>query len=177
MIAFGGKVTLTNLPVDFDLKLYNSAGTLLKTSANAGTTAESAIYNNGAVGTYYVQVYGYNGANSATCYTLNATIGSTTFRLGTEEGDASDLGNDGFSVYPNPVSGMATLHIPMDEIAEVGINVFDLNGRKVLVHSALLSKESGDVSLDMSNLNEGMYFIQLTKGSEVRMRTISVAKQ
>ncbi|MEY4926169.1 MAG: hypothetical protein RI894_605, partial [Bacteroidota bacterium] len=53
------KITLAGLPADYDVKLYNSAGTQLAVSQNAGTTAESIIYNNGAVGTYYVYVYGY----------------------------------------------------------------------------------------------------------------------
>jgi len=34
------RVTLSNLPADYDLRLYNSAGTLLYTSANGGNTVE-----------------------------------------------------------------------------------------------------------------------------------------
>ncbi|HPI54281.1 MAG TPA: M43 family zinc metalloprotease, partial [Chitinophagaceae bacterium] len=35
------KVTLSNLPKDYDLKLYNSSGSLLATSANGSTTTET----------------------------------------------------------------------------------------------------------------------------------------
>ncbi|HYF30907.1 MAG TPA: zinc-dependent metalloprotease family protein [Chitinophagaceae bacterium] len=69
-------ITLSNLPADYDIILYNSAGTEIRRSENAGTTSESIVNNNTAAGTYYIQVFGYNGANSTTvCYNLN--IGAT----------------------------------------------------------------------------------------------------
>ncbi len=73
-------ITLGNLGGDYDLILYNSAGTELKRSENGGTTSEAIATTGTAAGTYYVQVFGYNGANSTTCYSLNigATAGSTS---------------------------------------------------------------------------------------------------
>ncbi len=68
------KVTLTNLPFDYELELYNATGTLLFSSTNAATTAETIIYNNAPAATYYVKVYGYNGATSnTTAYTLRVS--------------------------------------------------------------------------------------------------------
>jgi hypothetical protein len=65
------KITLTTLPGDYDIKLYNPSGTNVKTSELGGTSSETIIYNNGPVGTYKIQVYGYNGAFSTTqCYTM-----------------------------------------------------------------------------------------------------------
>jgi hypothetical protein len=70
-------ITLGNLPGDYDLFLYNSAGTQIGSSEAGGTTSESIVLNNQAAGTYYVRVIGYNGAFSTTvCYNLN--IGATT---------------------------------------------------------------------------------------------------
>lgn len=67
-------ISLTNLPADFDLVLYNSAGTQIGSSANGSTTSESIAYANAAAGTYYIKVFGYNGALSTTvCYNLTAT--------------------------------------------------------------------------------------------------------
>ncbi|MBK8659490.1 MAG: fibronectin type III domain-containing protein [Bacteroidetes bacterium] len=39
-------VTLSNLPADYDLRLYNSKGSLLATSQASGTTGEGIKYNN-----------------------------------------------------------------------------------------------------------------------------------
>lgn len=69
-------ITLSTLPADYDIILYNSAGTEIKRSELGGTSSETITNNNTAAGTYYVQVFGYNGANSTSCYTLN--IGATT---------------------------------------------------------------------------------------------------
>jgi hypothetical protein len=58
--------------VDYDMTIYNSAGTQI--GSGAGSTAtETVTLNNQAAGTYYIRVFGYNGANSATCYTIRAT--------------------------------------------------------------------------------------------------------
>src|SRR6218665_237062 len=50
--------------VDFDMVIYNSAGTQI--GSGAGSTAtESVTLNGQAAGTYYVKVFGYNNASSA----------------------------------------------------------------------------------------------------------------
>lgn len=70
-------ITLTNLAGDYDIILYNSAGTELARSENGGTTSETITRSSSAASTYYIQVFGYNGAFSTTvCYGLN--IGATT---------------------------------------------------------------------------------------------------
>jgi hypothetical protein len=58
--------------VDYDMTIYNSAGTQI--GSGAGSTAtETVSLSSQAAGTYYIKVFGYNGANSATCYTIKAT--------------------------------------------------------------------------------------------------------
>ncbi|MBK9176045.1 MAG: pre-peptidase C-terminal domain-containing protein [Flavobacteriales bacterium] len=47
-------ITLGNLAADFDLRLLNSAGTQLASSANGSTASESITYNNAAAGTYFI---------------------------------------------------------------------------------------------------------------------------
>lgn len=66
-------ISLTTLPKDYDIYLYNSSGTLVAKSEKASTTSESITYS-AAAGTYYIKVIGYNGAYSTTSkYTLKAT--------------------------------------------------------------------------------------------------------
>ena len=71
-------VTLSNLPADYDLYLYNSSGTQVASSTNGSTTAESISYS-AAAGTYYIKVIGYNSAYStSTAYALNATFAGSS---------------------------------------------------------------------------------------------------
>lgn len=62
--------------VDYDMTIFNSAGTQI--GAGTGSTAtETVTLNNQAAGTYIIRVFGYNGANSATCYTITANAAPT----------------------------------------------------------------------------------------------------
>ncbi len=63
--------------VDYDLFIYNSSGTQLGSSETSSAT-ESVSLSNQVAGTYYIKVFGYNGANSATCYTITATATTVT---------------------------------------------------------------------------------------------------
>lgn len=66
-------ISLTTLPKDYDLYLYNSSGTQVARSINGSTTSESITYSASA-GTYYIKVIGYNSAYSTSSkYTLKAT--------------------------------------------------------------------------------------------------------
>ncbi len=63
--------------VDYDLYVYNSAGTQLG-AGETSTATESVSLTNQTAGTYYIKVVGYSGANSTTCYTLTATATAAT---------------------------------------------------------------------------------------------------
>ncbi|MBL0102917.1 MAG: fibronectin type III domain-containing protein [Bacteroidetes bacterium] len=68
-------VNLTNLAGDYDLQMFNSAGTSIGLSENPYTTSENITLTSLAAGTYYFFVYGYGGANSPTvCYNLNVGV-------------------------------------------------------------------------------------------------------
>lgn len=69
-------ISLTFLPANLRLNVYNTGGTQIGSSNNSGTLSENIILNNQAPGTYTVRVMGVSGASSNTsCYTLkvNAT--------------------------------------------------------------------------------------------------------
>jgi hypothetical protein len=74
------KITLTNLPLDYDMEMYNASGTLLYSSTQPSTTAESIVYNGAPAATYYVKVYGYNGNTSTSAYTLRVSTQSVAWR-------------------------------------------------------------------------------------------------
>lgn len=66
-------VSLTNLPADYDLYLYNAQGRVVARSTNAGNSSESISYNASAAGKFYIAVIGYDGANSTSAYSLKVT--------------------------------------------------------------------------------------------------------
>ncbi|RAJ77269.1 putative secreted protein (Por secretion system target) [Chitinophaga dinghuensis] len=154
VITTGGTITITlgTLPADYDLKLLNSAGTQLAISQNGGTTSES-ISRTMTPGTYYAQVYGYSGANSATqCYTLRVQLGTaskTTERSSSEEAQS-------IQAFPNPANNVLNINLTGYK-GKSEVNITDINGRVVLrrMVSTTLSQ------VDISSLQAGVYVISI----------------
>jgi len=172
------RVTLSNLPADYDLRLYNSAGTLLFTSANGGNAVEQIKYNNAPVGTYYIRVYGYNGAfNASTCYTLKADISSTAFKQveGAEELEEITQ-TDFIDVYPNPSNGSFTYLIDSEILGDYSVSVTDSYGR--IVHQEKIKKDEQILknTIGLENSSEGIYFVSLENGSKKHIVKLMIVK-
>jgi hypothetical protein len=147
---------LGTLPFDFDLKLLNSAGTQLAIS-QAGSTTSETINRTMTPGTYYAQVYGYNGANSATsCYTLRVQLGTAS--RGTDL-IASDVQK--VSVFPNPVKNVVNVNLTGFTGKSV-VSMFDVNGRAVLQRQVSTTNSQ----LDISALPAGVYMMRIRNGEK-----------
>jgi hypothetical protein len=159
------RVTLTNLPADYDLRLYNSAGTLLYSSENSSTTNETIIYNNAPVAIYYIRVIGYNGAFSSTnCYTINPSRSSTAYKTdGSYEEPEASLSEDvNISIYPNPSSnGQFNCELTNGFIGDLNLEVTDAAGR--LVEKMVISKDAEFLksAIDLTQNESGLYFLRL----------------
>ncbi|MGH2552987.1 MAG: T9SS type A sorting domain-containing protein, partial [Chitinophagaceae bacterium] len=159
VITTGGTITitLTTLPADYDLKLLNSAGTQVAISQAGGTTGETINYTASA-GTYYAQVYGYNGANSSTvCYTLKVQLGTATREEGLITGTK-------VSVFPNPVAHKVSLTIPNIK-GTADVKVFDMQGKMVM------QTTTGNINseMDLSKLSSGVYIMKVMNNGKEEM--------
>ena len=74
-IPAGRTVTalLNGLSVDYDLYLYNSAGTLLGSSTSGGTTADQVTWTNSGSTAVSVRVRVYKYASTRTTYALRVS--------------------------------------------------------------------------------------------------------
>lgn len=170
------KVTLTNVPFDYDLKLYNSAGTLLATSQNGGTTSETVKRNTSTAATYYARAYGYAGANSATqCYTLRVSTSSTPFRTTSSFDDESDQA-DILTMYPNPAKDKLNLQFNSSTEGGVNLNVIDMIGRTVLNSFRIGNKGMNNFELNTSDLNKGIYFVEVNNGVDREIKKLILNK-
>ncbi len=159
------KVTLTTLPGDYDLYLYNSSGTLLYSSENGSSTSESITYNNAPVATYYIRVIGYNGASSTTsCYTLKAQTSSTSLKEMQDETalSVSKVDETIFTVMPNPsVDGKFTFNLSNAYTGTVHVAVYDEAGRIVIQNEITKGEEFLKEAIDLSDKNKGMYIVKI----------------
>lgn len=155
VISTGGTITLTltTLPANYNLRLVNSAGTILRTASNTGTTNESIAYT-AAAGTYYARVYGSSSSvfNSTSCYTLKVTLGTAT--RNTEEI---------LEVFPNPVTRI--LNLNMKGMANgTSLDIMNAQGSRVMNFVSAGS----NARLDVSSLMPGVYLVRSKNGKSVR---------
>jgi Secretion system C-terminal sorting domain/Bacterial pre-peptidase C-terminal domain/Fibronectin type III domain len=165
VITTGGTITITlgTLPGDYDLKLLNSAGTQLAISQNGSTTGETINFT-AAAGTYYAQVFGFNGANSAvTCYTLKVQLGTAS--------KPEMLTNAGgiVKVYPNPVSNVLNVSVLGDLSPKASLQITDASGKVVITKNIIQNPQA----INISKLAKGVYIIKVNNdGKEITSKFI-----
>ena len=164
VISAGGSISisLTTLPANYDLKLYNASGNKLAESKKSGTTNE-LITKTLAAGTYYAQVLPKGSANNASlCYTLH--VDDNNFSLE----DFEIITNTKVSLFPNPVNKLVNVNIPgIDGIAE--IRLFDMYGNMLLQKNTSVQT----TPLNVSSLASGTYMIRvINKGVESVLKII-----
>lgn len=164
------QLTLNNLPADYDVKLYRSNLQLLNTSQNGGTTPEMINRNSSTGATYYVRVYGYNGANSTTqCYRLRITTSSSAFRLEDNMSDASkDELINGIVALPNPASSQATFEFLSEIPGPANVMLVDMRGRVVSSNSYFVEEGINRMPVNLENYSNGLYFILIDQQGDRR---------
>jgi transposase-like protein len=160
-ITTGGTitVTLTTLPKDFDLKLFNSAGTQVAISQNGSTTSETINYT-AAAGVYYAEAYGYNGNNSATsCYTLKVALGTASKDIIAQSASDKKL----LSVYPNPAHTKINVNLTgYKGVSEM--KLYDANGKQVAAYRT----PQVNSQIDISKFANGVYLLKIvTSNGEI----------
>ncbi|MEO5675309.1 MAG: T9SS type A sorting domain-containing protein [Chitinophagales bacterium] len=171
------KITVTNLPADYDVKLFGPAGTKVASSENSGTNDESLIFNSGGAGTYKPDVYGYSGAfNTTQCYTLTAYLSSSPFKLEAGDGLSPTLTNQMNTIYPNPSTGEFNVDYSSMLDGNVNLVVFDLMGRLAHDQTAMVSAGANSFRMDLKKLNSGIYVLEIINGNEVSKMKFEIAK-
>ncbi len=170
------KIVLSNLPFDYDVRLYNSSLTQLSISQNGGTTSETIIRNTTTAATYYIRVYGYNGAYSTTsCYNLRVNVSGTNFRSSDNlSADvATPIFND-FTVYPNPAHGEVNVSFNSLKNETINVRIFDMVGKTILTNQVGVDQGDNKFSFDLATLTKGIYFVELNNSTERLVKKLIV---
>lgn len=72
-----------------------------------------------------------------------------------------------FAMYPNPTSEMVT--IQADEQQNFAVELFDIQGKKIIEKTA-----DGSLSLDVSMLQKGLYFVKVTTDNATETKKLMV---
>lgn len=171
VITTGGTatITLTTLPFDYDVRLYSSNGTTqLAISQNGGTTSET-ISRTYTAGTYYVRVYGYNGANSSTnCYTLKVQLGTATL----QEAPQVNAENLNVKLFPNPTQDKLSVYVVGDNIRK-NLTIYDVAGRSVYTGSL----NEMFTTFNLQKLRKGVYVVKISGSDGKVLYTDKIVKE
>lgn len=141
-------------------QLLDANGNVLVSGLN---TYSFLKYNTTVPGTYYIKV---GGPQSSLCYKLFIYTGSAPFRIENDSDDETI--SSMFSVSPNPVGSTAELNYTIQSAGDVTIEVFDINGSKVLKEN----KGYNDIGsfnnmINTSGFKSGIYMVFVKKDGEV----------
>lgn len=173
-------IRISNLPADYDLKMYDSKLRLVKSSENMGTTDEVINYTATKTDSFLILVYGYNGAFDADeCYSLsvntNTVAASMTYSFASDVssqqpmlGNRNDTDTEGgLKVFPNPVTEGVALQINPEFESDAMITLTNLSGQVVMTESRWVSKSENIVKLDLSKIPSGLYFVSVQQGAQI----------
>ena len=171
------KITLSTLPFDYDVRLYNANGTQLAISQLGGVSSETIKYNASTVGaTYYVQVYGYAGAYSlSNCYTLLASTSNVNWRLdGNENTDITDKTE--LNIFPNPAKDKIAVQFFAEANNNVMINIYNSIGQRIVSEKNTTIEGENNFSYDLQNLSNGIYIMEMINNDERNIQKFIIQK-
>ena len=170
------KLTLSNLPADYSLRLYRVQGYnayLVAISSNSGTTTEVIAYNTQTVGmTYIVLVSSSIGAYSTTqCYSLLAQTGNASFMKPPSLGSLVEeieplIKGLGLKLSPNPTSDNVQVDIETLEAGVYNLSVYDVAGKMMQTKQVSMEEGEKSVQLDLTHYASGMYLVKLQNGKK-----------
>ncbi len=99
---------------------------------------------------------------------INITIGNTGI-------PSLSKGNNVFDLYPNPTDGMLNLTISLTQSSPVLIQVMNLLGETVATKT-IDNTIGGSYSMNLSDLSQGIYFVQIKTSTETIVKRISLQK-
>lgn len=177
------RVDLTNLPADYDMVVYKSnASSIIGTSVNGGTTSESVKYNSATKGaTYYVKVYGYNGAtNASSCYTLKVSTSSSNFRTGGSSDGAIEamdvVAEAALKLFPNPASDKLNVEFVSAAAGVATFTVYNLSGQQVLTTVSEAGEGVNTQSINTGSLSNGVYVLEISANGETQRQKFTIGK-
>lgn len=110
------------------------------------------------------QSYGFNDDYVTIKYVQSITTGVNNYSI-----------NNAVSVYPNPVSSLATILFNLEITDNVSISIVDVTGREIKnIPTKNLLSEKNKITIDLSELNNGIYFCKIK--SNEKLQTIKLIK-
>jgi hypothetical protein len=191
------KISITGLPADYDMRLFDNRLRLVQSSENQGTSDEKLKYTTTAGQEFLLlYIYGYNGAfNADKCYSLqiSSSINGVTLNNATNNSNPIDMPNfnstidsnlinfrekrgekrvytEGSLMSPNPTNGVLNIELPTNNAAK--IQVFNPRGQLFLEHKKPFLDDFNRCAIDLSSAHSGIYLVKIEQDGKVWTKKI-----
>ncbi len=170
------QLILTDLPADYDLKLYKSNGQLLIASTNPGTADEMIVYNNIPDATYLIEV-----SHSATaydpnnCYRLKPV--STNIPWLKNEFSSNFVTDPEFlymSIYPNPCRDIIHSKVTALKPGKVTYTLYNMFHQPLVSSSFEVVEGTQEFDWSLERVSSGIYLLELEQNGEKLVKTLAV---
>lgn len=147
--------------------ILNATGATTYSWMPGNVNGASVTYTPAATAIYTVTGTGANGCKNTTNVTVNVSICTGINALSN---------NNGFSLYPNPTSGILILKMNNAQTTQVAIEVMDAAGKVVLNNEFIFSDKANSTEINLEKFANGIYFIKLVTENKTT-QTIRVVKE
>lgn len=79
-----------------------------------------------------------------------------------------------FNIYPNPANESVTMNFIMDRAEVVVVNIYDMMGKLVETFSNRSAAGANQLTLDVSHLSSGVYFVNASVGEQMISKKLVV---
>ncbi|MFK5857415.1 MAG: Omp28-related outer membrane protein [Bacteroidota bacterium] len=87
------------------------------------------------------------------------------------------LSSDDISIHPNPITNNANIEFNLYNSSDINIAVFDILGKNVMnLYQGQMMGGANNVQMNVSGLNEGVYFVKLQMNNQVITKKVMVTK-
>jgi len=106
----------------------------------------------------------------------NIFIDDINIDITTGTKDISEMMED-VTLFPNPSAGSCALKFNLSQAKTLTINIFNILGEKVYIHSKNLYEEGNqEIKLNTNHLSNGIYIVQISDGTRAINKQLVISK-
>lgn len=163
-------VTLENMYLDYDVKLFGANMQLLQVTQNSAGKTENLVFNANKAGVYYIQIFGYNNTfDKYECYKLSVYTSKIKYPI-LINNNAPIKEDFTFVLRPNPAQDIITVSTVLEDDKNVNWQIINITGKTLDTGKAFLNKETSNLTIDISQMTDGFYFLQLNIDGRIYSR-------
>lgn len=120
----------------------------------------------------------------AVCLVENASINSaaangesTYVPSPIDQNKNMNIDEKGFNVYPNPSPGYLIIYYPVKIDGDIKFRIFDATGKQVFSKLESININASRYRLEIQNLVNGVYLLEINNGTKVNSTTFELLKK